>query len=171
MTAVYVAAGSNIDPVHHLRLALAELRRLYPDLKVSPAYRNRAVGFDGDDFINLVVGFDTDEPVHRVRERLRRVESVCGRPVQAPKWAPRSMDLDILLYGQRVSDEPGLVIPRPDLVRRPYMLKPMADIAPDARHPVNGQSMRELWEAFDGAGHEMTEVSLTNPRSGPHPPR
>lgn len=160
MTRVYVAAGSNIEPAHHLRTALQALRVAYPSLVVSPAYRNRAVGFSGDDFINLVVGFATDEPVVAVREQLQRIETLCGRPPLAPKWAPRSMDLDILLYGELVSNEPGLVIPRPDLLRRPYMLKPMADIAPDVLHPVQHKSMRELWAKFDSAGHEMLEQAL-----------
>lgn len=178
MTDVYVAAGSNVDPATHLRMALAELARAYPSLKVSPAYRNKAVGFDGDDFINLVVGFDTDESVARVRETLQRIETACGRPPQAPKWASRSMDLDILLFGQLVCDEPGLVIPRPDLVRRPYMLKPMADIAPAVVHPLLQKTMRDLWAAFDSAGHEMLEfdvsrdeAALTSPRSDRRPPQ
>lgn len=178
MTDVYVAAGSNVDPANHLRMALAELAHAYPSLRVSPAYRNKAVGFDGDDFINLVVGFNTDEPVARVREVLQRIEIACGRPPQAPKWAPRSMDLDILLFGQFVCNEPGLVIPRPDLVRRPYMLKPMANIAPGVVHPLLKKTMGELWAAFDSAGHEMLELdvssdeaALTSPRSGRRPPR
>jgi 2-amino-4-hydroxy-6-hydroxymethyldihydropteridine diphosphokinase len=82
------------------------------------------------------------------------------------------MDLDILLFGALVSDEPGLKIPRPDLVKRPYMLKPIADIAPDVRHPILGKTMRELWESFDAAGHSMVEVYLdsgsTNRHSAPH---
>ena len=171
MTEVYVAAGSNIDPVNHLRRALDELRRIYPRLTVSPAYRNKAVGFEGEDFINLVVGFSTQQPVARVREQLQRIETLCGRPAASPKWAPRSMDLDILLYGDMVSNEPGLVIPRPDLLRRPYMLKPMADIAPDVEHPLAKKTMRELWESFDSAGHEMLEAPLTSPHSARHPPQ
>ena len=160
MTAVYVAAGSNVDAVRHLQLALRELARLYPGLKVSPAYRNKAVGFDGDDFVNLVVGFETSLPPARVREQLQGVEATCGRAADAPKWAPRTMDLDILLFGDLVSNEPGLVVPRPDLTRRPYMLKPMADIGPDAVHPLSGRTMRELWENFDSEGHEMKEQPL-----------
>lgn len=178
MTDIYVAAGSNIDPANHLRMAVAALRRAYPSLRVSPAYRNKAVGFTGEDFINLVVGFSTDDPVARVREQLQAIETSCGRPPLAPKWAARSMDLDILLFGQLISTEPGLVIPRPDLVRRPYMLKPMADIAPDVVHPQQRKSMRELWESFDSAGHEMLAIDISNaaaaptsPRSGRHPPR
>jgi 2-amino-4-hydroxy-6-hydroxymethyldihydropteridine diphosphokinase len=160
MTHVYVAAGSNVDPVRNLQRAVQELREFYPDLKVSPTYRNKAVGFEGDDFLNLVVGFDTVlAPVH-VRDQLQRIEALCGRTPDAPKWAPRSMDLDILLFGNLVSSELGLVFPRPDLTRRPYMLKPMADIAPDVVHPINGKTMRELWEAFDSEGHEMVVEEL-----------
>lgn len=159
MTHVYVAAGSNIDPVRHLRQALTALRQIYQPLRVSPAYRNKAVGFEGEDFINLVVGFATDDPVTRVRQHLQQIETLCGRPPAALKWAPRTMDLDILLYGQLVSSEPGLILPRPDLVRRPYMLKPMADIAPDVEHPTLHRTLRELWEAFDSAGHAMVKLN------------
>jgi 2-amino-4-hydroxy-6-hydroxymethyldihydropteridine diphosphokinase len=155
---VYVAVGSNVDAVRHLQLALRELRELYPELTVSPAYRNKAVGFEGDDFVNLAVGFRTSLTLAQVREQLQKIEAACGRAPDAPKWAPRSMDLDILLFGDLVSNQPGLVVPRPDLVRRPYMLKPMADIGPDVVHPVSGKTMRELWEAFDSGGHEMVEL-------------
>lgn len=161
MIDVYVAAGSNIDPGRHLRQALTALAQIYGPLRVSPAYRNKAVGFEGEDFINLVVGFTTHDPVTRVRQHLQQIETLCGRPPDAPKWAPRTMDLDILLYGQLVGNEPGLVLPRPDLIRRPYMLRPMADIAPDVEHPLAHRTMRELWAAFDSAGHEMEEVELT----------
>lgn len=168
MPRVFVAAGSNVSPEEHLSTALAELERIYPSLHVSPAYRNKAVGFEGDDFINLVVGFDTHDPVERVRVQLQAIEAKCGRPADAPRWAPRTMDLDILLYGNRVSDEPGLILPRPDLVRRPYMLKPMVDLAPDLVHPTLGRTMRALWSDLAGGGHEMAAVTI--PRSGRRPP-
>ena len=136
---------------------------------ISPAYRNAAVGFTGDDFINLAVCFTTEQPVTLVREELQRIEALCDRPRTAPKWAPRTMDLDILLYDALVCDEPGLVLPRPDLTRRAYMLKPVADIAPDLRHPTLQKSMRELWEAFDKGAHAMQVVTI--PRFGRRPPR
>ena len=160
MTDVFVAAGSNVEPHKSLRAALTALKQIYRPLRISPAYRNQAVGFAGDDFINLVVGFGTDDPVTYVRQQLQRIEALCGRPPGAPKWAPRTMDLDILLYGDQVSSESGLVLPRPDLLRRSYMLKPMVDIAPQVMHPVLHRTMRELWEAFDAAGHEMTQIDL-----------
>jgi 2-amino-4-hydroxy-6-hydroxymethyldihydropteridine diphosphokinase len=160
MVDVYVAAGSNVEPLEHLSRALAALEAAYAPIAVSPAYRNASVGFQGEDFVNLVVGFRTDEPVQRVRQRLQEIEASCGRPPGAPKWAPRTMDLDILLYDDLVADEPGLVLPRPDLARRPYMLKPMADIAPDRMHPTLARTMRELWQSLDDGSHAMTEVTI-----------
>jgi 2-amino-4-hydroxy-6-hydroxymethyldihydropteridine diphosphokinase len=157
---VFVAAGSNIDPVVHLRRALGILRSHYPALRCSRAWRNAAVGFEGDDFVNLVVTFETDEPVHAVIARLHEIEAACGRARDAPRWAPRSMDLDVLLYGDQVSREPGLTLPRPDLVRRAYMLGPIAELAPELQHPTLGLTMRELWERFDRDAHPMQEIGL-----------
>jgi 2-amino-4-hydroxy-6-hydroxymethyldihydropteridine diphosphokinase len=172
MTAVYVAAGSNVEPDKYLSVALRALAAAYGPLTLSPAYQNKAVGFEGADFINLVVGFNTDDAVGDVRQQLQKIEAACDRPPDAAKRAPRTMDLDILLFGDLVSNQPGLVIPRPDLVKRPYMLKPMADIAPDVRHPTLDQTMRELWEKFSGGEHAMVEVLLggepTSPHSGRH---
>ncbi len=160
MVDVYVAAGSNIAPERYLARALELLGAQYAPLRVSPAYRNRAVGFEGDDFINLVVGFTTDEPLTRVRERLQSIESQCDRPPNAAKWAARSMDLDILLYGDLVSTEPGYLLPRPDLIKRAYMLKPLADIAPDLVHPTAKKTIGELWRDFDQGAHALKAVEL-----------
>ena len=157
---VLVAAGSNVEPKSNLTRALDALAAEFPDLRASPAYRNRAVGFDGDDFVNLVVEFETDLPLRAVLERLHAIEESCGRARHAPKWAPRSMDLDVLLYGDAVIDEPGIKVPRPDLVRRAYMLKPAAELAPELRHPTLGRTLRELWQAFDSTSHAMTSVEL-----------
>ena len=160
MPDVFVAAGSNIEPLRHLKAALAGLERSYAPLKISPAYQNKAVGFEGDDFVNLVVGFTTNESLEAVRTRLQEIETDCGRPRNAPKWAPRSMDLDILLFGDEVRNEPGLIVPRPDLVKRPYMLKPMCDIASNLKHPTLNKPMCELWDALDGKEHAMREVKI-----------
>jgi len=157
---VFVAAGSNVEPVVNLRRALVMLRAAYPGLRASSAWRNAAVGFEGDDFVNLVVGFETDEPFPAVIARLHGIEAACGRARDAPRWAPRSMDLDVLLYGDRVSDEPGLTLPRPDLVRRAYMLGPTAELAPELLHPTLGLTMRELWERFDRSAHPMQAIDL-----------
>jgi len=158
--AVYVAAGSNIDPLRHLRQALDLLRARFPGLVASRAYANAAVGFDGQDFVNLVVGFRTDVSLATLLEQLHAVETACGRPRDAAKWAPRSMDLDVLLYGDVVGDFPGAKLPRPDLVRRAFMLGPLAEIAPEVRHPTDGRTIGELWAAFDRQAHAMRPVDL-----------
>lgn len=159
MPAVYVAVGSNVDPERNLALATRELRREFPDVRFSPWYRNRAVGFEGADFINLVAGFTTALPVGEVVARLQAIESLCGRPREAPRWAPRSMDLDILLYGDTVCDEPRLKLPRPDLLKRAFMLGPLAALAPDLVHPVEKVPVAELWQRFDRAAHPLVEVA------------
>lgn len=160
MPQVYVAVGSNVEPQKNLSLALAELRRSFADARWSAAYRNAAVGFDGPDFINLVAGFTTGQSVEQVLSELHRIETLCGRARHAPKWEPRAMDLDMLLYGDEVRSGPPVTLPRPDLVKRPYMLGPMAEIAPEVRDPTLGLSMRELWQRFDRDAHAMTKVSL-----------
>ena len=160
MTQVLVAAGSNVAPLENLRRALDVLAAHYPALRCSAAYRNRAVGFEGEDFVNLVVGFDTDHDLATVMSHLHAAEAACGRPRNAPKWAPRSMDLDVLLYGDRVCAEPGLVLPRPDLTRRAYMLGPAAELAPDTVHPTLGRTLAELWREFARDQHALTQVDL-----------
>jgi 2-amino-4-hydroxy-6-hydroxymethyldihydropteridine diphosphokinase len=158
MAQVFVAAGSNVEPQAHLTQALTELARRFGELQVSPWYRNPAVGFAGEDFVNLVFGFQTQLAVHDMLARLREVETLCGRPRNAPKWAARSMDLDVLLYDDLVLDDPQLKLPRPDLLLRPYMLGPLADIAPQLRHPTQGRTIAELWSAFDRHAHAMHVV-------------
>jgi len=158
MAQVFVAAGSNVEPERNLASAAAQMRREFPDIRFSSWYRNPAVGFQGDDFINFVAGFTTDLPVHEVIQRLQAIETICGRPREAPRWAPRSMDLDILLYDALVLDEPRLKLPRPDLLKRAFMLGPLAEIAPDLAHPTRGMTIGELWQRFDQAAHPMTRV-------------
>jgi 2-amino-4-hydroxy-6-hydroxymethyldihydropteridine diphosphokinase len=157
--AVYVAAGSNVEPEQHLRQALALLCASFPALRASRAYRNRAVGFAGADFVNLVVGFPADRPLAAVLERLHEIEILCGRPRAAPKFAPRTMDLDVLLYGDAVGSFPGATLPRPDLVKRAYMLGPLAELAPELVHPTLRRRIGELWAGFD-RGEELVPVAL-----------
>ncbi len=166
MTTVLVAAGSNVEPEANLRRALGMLANAYPGMRSSRAYRNAAVGFQGDDFINLVVAFETGEDVRSVLAQLHAAEAACGRARNAPKWAARSMDLDILMFGGMVCDEPGLVLPRPDLERRAYMLGPAAEIAPATRHPTLGVTLGELWEQFPREAHPLEPVDIEGWPSG-----
>jgi 2-amino-4-hydroxy-6-hydroxymethyldihydropteridine diphosphokinase len=157
---VFVAAGSNVEPEQNLVRACGEIVHAWPDARFSRAYRNAAVGFEGPDFINLVVGFSAAQPLESVIEHLRAIETRCGRPRYAPKWASRTMDLDVLLYGDLVETTPDHTLPRPDLLKRPYMLGPLAEIAPEILHPVAHKTIGALWAEFDRDGHAMQPVDL-----------
>lgn len=158
---VFVAAGSNVDANKNLQLASSELVRAFGKVEFSPAYQNVAAGFEGDDFINFVAGFDTELLVRDVVAELQRIEGLCGRERNAPKWAPRSMDLDILLFGNLICDESGLVLPRPDLLHRSYMLGPMADVGGDIIHPIEQREILKLWKDFDRDAHPLTRIELS----------
>jgi 2-amino-4-hydroxy-6-hydroxymethyldihydropteridine diphosphokinase len=162
---VFVAAGSNVEPEKNLARACAEIAHTWPDAHFSRAYRNVAVGFEGPDFINLVIGFSAAQPLHSVIEKLRGIETNCGRPRYAPKWASRTMDLDVLLFGDLVEKTTEYTLPRPDLLKRPYMLGPLAEIAADVVHPTERRTIGELWAAFDRDGHQMTPVRVDLPGS------
>jgi 2-amino-4-hydroxy-6-hydroxymethyldihydropteridine diphosphokinase len=158
MPEVYVAAGSNVEPYKHLARATRELAGVFPGARCSSWYRSRAVGFEGEDFINFVAGFSTAQPLEAVIEQLQAIEGLCGRTRTAPRWAPRSMDLDILLYGTQVLDTPTVRLPRPDLLKRAYMLGPLAELAPELIHPTAGASIGTLRRQFDQAAHPLIRV-------------
>jgi 2-amino-4-hydroxy-6-hydroxymethyldihydropteridine diphosphokinase len=146
MPRVHIAIGSNIEPQARVLHAAQLLRARFPGIRFSSCYRNAAFGFAGEDFVNAVAGFDTDLNVVALIDALHAIEELCGRQRDDPKWAPRAMDLDLLLYGDAVGEQAGTRLPRADLLRRSYMLGPMAELAPALRHPVAGRTMAELWQ-------------------------
>jgi 2-amino-4-hydroxy-6-hydroxymethyldihydropteridine diphosphokinase len=170
---VFVAAGSNVAPHEHMALATCELAKAFPDVRFSPWYQNRAAGFEGADFINLVAAFTTELGVDELLVVLRSIETHCGRPREAPRWAPRTMDLDVLLYGDLICRRSDLTLPRPDLLVRAYMLGPLADLAPNLVHPSAGVTIGELWRHFDQGAHPLRRVAHdpTIQRCDLHQPR
>lgn len=166
MARVYLSLGSNLEPRRHLTAALDELRARFGALAVSPAYRTRAVGFDGPDFVNLAVGLDTELSPQELNDWLHALEDRHGRRRDVPRYADRTLDVDIVFYDRQVITGPGhLQIPRDEL-RHAFVLRPIADIAPDFVHPVNGRSMAELWAAFPAATEPMTIEPWLAPSPG-----
>lgn len=149
MARVFVSIGSNVNPVSHVEGALASLEARFGPLTLSPVYESRAVGFDGGNFLNLVAAFDSDEPAAAVRQALREVEDAAGRRRDGARFTDRTLDLDLLLYGSEVLNEPGLELPRPEILHHAFVLRPLADIAPDMVCPGVGRTFGELWQAFD----------------------
>ena len=160
MSVAFVALGSNIDPEARMAQAARALKAAYPDVRFSRCYANTAFGFDGPDFVNAVAGFDTAEPIEALLQRLQAIEALCGRSRADPKWEPRAMDLDLLLYGETVGEGPGYTLPRPDLKKRVYMLGPLAELAPDVRYPPAGPSIGELWRSFVGDRQALRRLAL-----------
>jgi len=145
---VYLSLGSNLEPRRHLPAAIRELRERFGELAVSPAYRTAAVGFDGAEFVNLAVGLDTELSPEALNDWLHALEDRHGRRRDVPRYADRTLDIDIVFYDDLVRNGPGhLQIPRDEL-RHAFVLRPIADIAPAFRHPVSGLSMAELWAVF-----------------------
>jgi 2-amino-4-hydroxy-6-hydroxymethyldihydropteridine diphosphokinase len=156
----YVSAGSNIDPLPNLRLAVAELRRRFGALRLSPVYRTPAVGFAGDDFLNLVLAFETSEPPADVVAELERLHALAGRQRGPNAFASRTLDLDLLLYGDAVIPEPPIKVPREDIRKYAFVLGPLADLAPGLVHPVTGETIGALWAAFDRQGQPLARVDV-----------
>ncbi len=148
--AVYVGIGSNIDPERHVRMALAQLERRFGGVRSSRVYRTPAVGFQGDAFLNLVAGFRTRDDVDAVARTLRDIEDLAGRRREGERFGPRTLDLDLLLYGDAVIRRDGLEIPRPEILEQAFVLGPLAELAPDFTHPRLGRPLGALWEAFPG---------------------
>jgi 2-amino-4-hydroxy-6-hydroxymethyldihydropteridine diphosphokinase len=153
---VYVSAGSNIRPEENLQLACRELQADFGELSLSSVYRNPAVGFAGDDFLNMVIAFRTSAEPEQVLARMEEVHTLARRERQANPFSPRTLDLDVLLYGDLVEQQ--LKLPHADIEKYGFVLGPLAELAPQLRHPVSGKTMAELWQAFDHSGAELTRV-------------
>jgi len=161
MSRVYVSIGSNVDREANIRAAVMELRQRYGALRVSTVYESKPVGFEGERFYNLVVGFDTDEGMREVARTLRAIEVRRGRVRDAPRFSSRTLDLDLLLYDDLVLNEDhGLELPRGEITRYAFVLRPLAELAGDRLHPVDGRSFADLWGRFDKAVQPLRPVAF-----------
>jgi len=150
MATVYLGLGSNTEPEKHLKIALDWLQKEFSELELSPAYRSTSVGFEGDDFINLVARVDTRLDPLPLKQLLTAFEDSNGRDRNTPRFSDRVIDIDILLHGLTVSDDPNLILPREEILHYAHVLRPLAELAPELIHPRSGSSMWEIWQAFDG---------------------
>jgi 2-amino-4-hydroxy-6-hydroxymethyldihydropteridine diphosphokinase len=159
----FVGIGSNLgDRPARCRQAIERLARL-PQTRLvhaSPLIETApAEGARGGPFLNGVAEVETRLAPRRLFDELRAVESALGRPDERARGDARTLDLDLLLYGDLRLHEPGLVIPHPRMAARRFVLAPLAAIAPDVRHPVLGLTASELLDRLDAAAETSLEAS------------
>jgi len=148
MPRVYVSIGSNIDREHNIRGALNELESSFAPLTLSNVYETEAIGFDGDAFYNLVVGFDSDKSIDELKKEFDRIEKRYGRTAESRRFAPRTLDLDLLLYGDVVDHTGKHDIPRKEINEYAFVLLPLSEIAGNETHPVSGDRYADMWANF-----------------------
>lgn len=158
MPQVYLSIGSNQQREQNIRSAITALRTRYGKVECSTVYESTAVGFDGDDFYNLVARFETGDSAQQVNEYLKEIEQSQGRDRNSPKFSDRSIDLDLLLWGDLI--EPLLDIPRAEIADYAFVLRPLSEMAPDELHPQLGRSYHELWQGFDQGSQSLWPVEL-----------
>ncbi len=149
MAQVYVSIGSNIDKEANIRAGVSALKHAFSDVICSSVYESESVGFEGDNFYNLVAGFTTDKTPHEVSDILKQIENAHGRERTGPKFSSRTLDIDLLLYDDFIIDDGVISIPRDEIIKNAFVLLPLAEIAADSTHPQLNKSYQQLWDEFD----------------------
>lgn len=160
MARIYAGVGSNIDGEQNVRKGVNALQDMFGELIISPVYESESVGFAGKNFFNLVVGFDSTETPEEISAGLFKIESRFGRNREGVKISSRTLDLDLLLYDDLVIDGNDLQIPRKDILKYAFVLRPLADVAGDRVHPVSGRSYQNLWNSFDQQSQKLWQVNI-----------
>ncbi|XPF93859.1 2-amino-4-hydroxy-6-hydroxymethyldihydropteridine diphosphokinase [Colwellia sp. RE-S-Sl-9] len=160
MSYLYISLGSNINREYHVKHGLTELAKVFGALTLSSLYESKAVGFDGSDFYNMVIGVETSKTIEEVAKTLRTIEFKYGREQQAKKFSPRTLDLDLLLFDELILNTPAQ-IPRDEITKNAFVLWPLAEIAESLKHPVTNQSYGQLWQNFDKASQSITQIPFS----------
>ncbi len=157
----FISIGSNIDKEIHIPSSLNALKKHFGEIITSSLYQTAAVGFEGDDFHNLMVQFESTLDAKSVAKILRQIELDHGRTRDSRKYAARTLDLDLTLYGDQIINEGRLQIPRDEIERYAFVLEPLAEIAPEIKHPISQKSYRELWQAYDKSDIKQQKIPFS----------
>ena len=163
MARVYVSIGSNIERETNIRAAVQCLHECFGTLTLSSVYENRPIGFEGENFYNLVAAFDTDESPGATTAILHDIERRLGRRRGPSRFSSRTIDLDLLLYDNLISEQTNLHLPRREIDEYACVLRPLAELAPKACHPRSGETFAALWARFDKTAQPLTPVALELP--------
>ena len=160
MKTLALSIGSNIDAESNIRAALDALNLEFENIRSSTTYESQAIGFDGDNFLNLVVLADTNKGLDDVTTFLKRLEDRLGRDRLQTRFSGRTMDVDILLYGNESGMFCGIELPRPEVTENAYVLQPLAELLPDVVHPATGMSYLKLWQDYDKSKQRLWATEI-----------
>jgi 2-amino-4-hydroxy-6-hydroxymethyldihydropteridine diphosphokinase len=160
VTQVFLGLGSNLDREKNIRAGLLALKDAFGDLKLSQVYESESVGFKGSNFYNLVVSLQTDLTIPELSDTLKKIEDNNGRLRTGPKYSPRTLDIDILTYGDFVGVEAGVELPRAEITENAFVLLPLAELAPHELHPALKKSYAELWASYDQNAQVLWKINL-----------
>jgi 2-amino-4-hydroxy-6-hydroxymethyldihydropteridine diphosphokinase len=149
VTQVFLGLGSNLGREKNIRAGLLALENSFGDVKLSTMYESESVGFKGSNFYNLVVSLQTDLTIAELSKTLKKIEDENGRVRTGPKYSPRTLDIDILTYGNFVGMEAGIELPRAEITENAFVLLPLSELAPHELHPQLQRSYAALWEGYD----------------------
>ncbi|CAE6883656.1 2-amino-4-hydroxy-6-hydroxymethyldihydropteridine diphosphokinase [Vibrio alginolyticus] len=159
MITAYIGVGTNIDREQHALVAYQELQKLGEELLVSPIYECEPIGFSSQNFYNFVIVFRTDLSLEELRYQLREIELKWGREENAQKYQDRTLDLDIVLFGEYVSKQ-NPELPRSDIYKYPFVTKPLYDLEPHLVIPGDGRTVADIWHAMQPVD-SLTPVSFS----------
>tara|TARA_R110002124_G_scaffold77975_1_gene208399 strand:+ start:12667 stop:13173 length:507 start_codon:yes stop_codon:yes gene_type:complete len=159
MADIYISLGSNINRQYHIEQGLNALTDAFGLLTLSSLFESEAVGFAGKAFYNMVVAVKTELSLAEVATTLRTIEFSYGRSQDAKKFSPRTLDLDLLLYGDVITDTPAQ-IPRDEITKNAFVLWPLAELAGQLTHPTMAKSYNELWQQYDKNQQKLKKVPL-----------
>lgn len=145
MHQVYVSIGSNIEAEKNVRSCVNELENLFQSVEVSSVYQSKAIGFQGSLFLNLVAGFKTDLSLDFLNAQLKGLEDKHDRDRTQPKMSDRTLDIDILMFDALVGRQGKLTLPHPETTAYAFVLRPLAELAPDLVVPGTGKTSMEHW--------------------------
>lgn len=158
MTTVALSLGSNTNPAQYLASALDALQHRFGALRISSVFESEAVGFSGDNFLNLVALIDTNEKLEDLALFLKRLEDQHGRARQEPRFSGRTLDIDILTYGDLHGVFAGIDLPREEIVENAYVLWPMSQVLGAHVHAPTGKTYAQLWAEYDKGRQKLWPV-------------
>ena len=160
METVFVGIGSNINRESNIQGGIRALEKQYGSITLSSTFETVPYGFEGDNFYNLVAAFETADDVHDIAARLRVIEYEFGRSRKEIRYSSRTLDIDLLLYGDLVLDDEKVRVPREDVLEYPFVLCPLAEICPEGIHPLEKKSYQQLWDEYQGDRDTIWKVNL-----------